>query len=38
MHLTTALSLGSDLAGIVVYDKALARAARRAGLAVWAPL
>lgn len=37
LHLATALSLGTDLAGIVVYDRQLSRAARRAGLTVWAP-
>jgi predicted nucleic acid-binding protein len=37
LHLATALSLGTDLAGMVVYDRQLARAARRAGLTVWAP-
>jgi uncharacterized protein len=37
VHLTTALSLGSDLAGMIVYDKQLGQAARRAGLTVWAP-
>ena len=37
IHLATALSLGSGLAGMVVYDRRLANAARRAGLTVWAP-
>ena len=37
LHLATALSFGTDLAGIVVYDRQLSRAARRAGLTVWAP-
>ena len=37
LHLTTALSFGTDLAGMVVYHRQLARAARRAGLTVWAP-
>jgi uncharacterized protein len=37
LHLTTALSLGPDLAGMVVYDRRLAAAARRASLTVWAP-
>jgi predicted nucleic acid-binding protein len=37
IHLATALSLGSDLAGMVVYDHRLADAARHAGLTVWAP-
>jgi len=37
IHLAAALSLEPDLAGIVVYDKRLAAAARAAGLAVWAP-
>lgn len=37
LHLATALSLGAELAGLVVYDRRLAGAARRAGLTVWAP-
>ena len=37
IHLITALSLRPNLAGIVVYDRILADAARRAGLTVWAP-
>jgi predicted nucleic acid-binding protein len=37
IHLATALSLGSALAGMVVYDQRLAAAARHAGLTVWAP-
>jgi uncharacterized protein len=37
IHLATALSLASELAGIVVYDRRLANAARHAGLTVWAP-
>ena len=37
IHLATALSLGSEVAGMVVYDRRLADAARRAGLTVWAP-
>ena len=37
MHLATALSLGHELAGMVVYDRRLADAAREAGLTVWAP-
>jgi predicted nucleic acid-binding protein len=37
IHLATALSLGSELAGMVVYDRRLAAAARHAGLTVWAP-
>jgi predicted nucleic acid-binding protein len=37
IHLATALSLGHDLSGIVVYDRRLADAARGAGLTVWAP-
>lgn len=37
IHLATAISLGHELAGMVVYDLRLADAARRAGLTVWAP-
>jgi predicted nucleic acid-binding protein len=37
IHLATAISLGHELAGMVVYDRRLADAARRAGLTVWAP-
>ena len=37
IHLVTALSLRPDIAGMVVYDRVLADAARRAGLTVWAP-
>lgn len=37
IHLATALSLGSELGGIVAYDRRLTAAARRAGLTVWAP-
>lgn len=37
IHLATALSLGHDLAGMVVYDRRLAEAARHAGITVWAP-
>ena len=37
IHLATAISLGHELAGIVVYDHRLADAARHAGLTVWAP-
>ena len=37
IHLATAVSLGHELAGMVVYDRRLANAARHAGLTVWAP-
>jgi predicted nucleic acid-binding protein len=37
IHLATALSRGHHLAGMVVYDRRLADAARRHGLTVWAP-
>jgi predicted nucleic acid-binding protein len=37
IHLATAISLGHELAGMVVYDRRLADAARQAGLTVWAP-
>jgi predicted nucleic acid-binding protein len=37
IHLATALSLGRDLAGMVVYDRRLREGARSAGLRVWAP-
>lgn len=37
IHLATALSLGSELGGMVVYDRRLATAARDAGLEVFAP-
>lgn len=37
IHLATALSLGSELGGMVVYDRRLAAAARGAGLEVFAP-
>ena len=37
IHLVTALSLRPNLAGVVVYDRLLADAARAAGLTVWAP-
>ncbi len=37
IHLATALSLGDELAGMVVYDRRLAAAARDAGLTVFAP-
>lgn len=37
IHLATVLSLEPDLAGMIVYDKRLAAAARAAGIEVWAP-
>jgi predicted nucleic acid-binding protein len=37
LHLASALSLGSDLSAMVVYDERLAEAAREAGLTVLAP-
>ena len=37
IHLATALSLNSELGGLVVYDRRLATAARDAGLEVFAP-
>ena len=37
IHLATALSLQPELAGMIVYDRRLAGAARAAGLTVWAP-
>ena len=37
LHLVSALSLGPNLDGIVVYDRRLADAARHAGLTIWAP-
>jgi uncharacterized protein len=37
IHLATAELLGSDLAGIVAYDRRLARAAGEHGMTVWAP-
>lgn len=37
MHLAAAIELGDDLAAMVVYDAALARAARAAGINVIAP-
>jgi predicted nucleic acid-binding protein len=37
IHLATALSLGHELGGMVVYDRRLAEAARGAGLTVWSP-
>jgi len=37
IHLASALSLRDALAGMLVYDKRLAAAARKAGLTVWAP-
>ena len=37
IHLASALSLRDAVAGMVVYDKRLADAARKAGLTVWAP-
>ena len=37
IHLATALSLQPDLAGMVVYDRALAEAAQAVGLTVFAP-
>lgn len=37
IHLATALSLGPELAGMIVYDRRLAAAARDAGLTVFAP-
>jgi predicted nucleic acid-binding protein len=37
IHLATALSLGSELAGIVTYDERLSEAASLNRVAVWAP-
>ena len=37
IHLASALSVLDGLAGMVVYDRRLAGAARKAGLTVWAP-
>ena len=37
IHLAAALSLGSDLAGVVTYDVRMAEATERLGLAVEAP-
>lgn len=38
IHLATALALGHELGGMVVYDRRLAAAARDAGLEVFAPV
>jgi predicted nucleic acid-binding protein len=38
IHLAAALSLGSDLAGVVTYDVRMAEAAERLGLAVEGPV
>ncbi len=38
IHFASALSLGEDLGAMVVYDNALAEAARAAGLTVLAPV
>lgn len=37
IHLATALSLGSSIAGLITYDERLASAARAAGLTVQGP-
>ena len=37
IHLVTAQSLGHHLAGMVVYDRRLAHAARGCGINIWAP-
>jgi hypothetical protein len=37
IHLATALSLGSDISGLVTYDGRLARAATAAGIEVFTP-
>jgi uncharacterized protein len=37
IHLATALSVRSDLAGLVTYDERLAAAATQSRIAVWAP-
>jgi uncharacterized protein len=37
IHLATAMSFGEELGGMIVYDRRLRRAARSAGLTVWAP-
>ncbi len=37
IHLATALSLTPHVAGMVVYDERLSKAARDAGLTTWAP-
>lgn len=37
IHLATALSVGTDLAGLVTYDERLAAAAARSRVEVWAP-
>jgi predicted nucleic acid-binding protein len=37
VHLATAIALLPDIAGMVVYDRRLADAARHAGLTIWAP-
>jgi uncharacterized protein len=37
IHLATAMSFGEELGGMVVYDRRLRTAARRAGLTTWAP-
>jgi predicted nucleic acid-binding protein len=37
IHLATLQTFGHHLAGMVVYDRRLAAAAREQGLAVWAP-
>ena len=37
VHLATAVALLPDIEGMVVYDRRLADAARRAGLTVWVP-
>ena len=37
IHLATALSVRSELAGLVTYDQRLAAAATRSRLGVWAP-
>ena len=37
IHLATIQAFGHHIAGMVVYDRRLARAARDHGIAVWAP-
>ena len=37
IHLATALSVGTELAGLVTYDARLAAAAARSRIGVWAP-
>jgi len=37
VHLATAAMIRRDIGGMVAYDKRLARAARAAGIDVWAP-